>query len=649
MKLDTGVAAGLGSAPGLMEIPARSAIAPQRRAPEAAEPEAWGWLPALSVVGAGGVMLLAIADTAARNSLPWASILFWAGLLVLIMPIALRLISIEPSRRERIGLVTVVGMGLYLLKVLQYPLTFTYHDEFGHWRATDNIVLGGHIFGFNPLSKIYALYPGLIVNAEALVRLGGFSIFGAAIFVLGALRLVFVLALFHFYEQVGWSARLAGLATLFYMTNPNFAFFLAQFAYESYALPLAVLALYLAVRWNREHGGARAGLGVAVAVAIGAVVTGHHMTSYALLVFFLAWAIATAIAGRHVRGGNEGDPGRLTVLTAVAVLLWLIFVAGATASYLSPVLSNAVASLIRLTLHESGGKQLFRSGTGQSDPLINQLLGFGSVALILLVLPFGLWRLWRRYRLNPVALVLAAAALAYPATLALRLTQAGTETSNRASEFLFLGIGFILALAVVEAPEIKVRGFRVVGMIRPRWRAVAFTGLATIIFVGQLIVGWPSIGLLPGPYLVGADQRSIDPESEAAAMWARDVLVAESNIVTDRSNGLLMGSYGRLIPQTGDVEGLAVPSLFFSTTFGPDQRAIIRADNIHYLVVDRRLSRALPVIGYYLAADEPGAYQHTVPISPTALAKFDRVPDIDRIFDSGNIVIYDVSRVAAGQ
>jgi hypothetical protein len=48
------------------------------------------------------------------------------------------------------------------------------------------------------------------------------------------------------------------------------------------------------------------------------------------------------------------------------------------------------------------------------------------------------------------------------------------------------------------------------------------------------------------------------------------------------------------------------------------------------------------LLGYYYEQGETGAYKHTVPLSLQALAKFNDIPQIDRVFDNGNIVIYDV-------
>ena len=65
----------------------------------------------------------------------------------------------------------------------------------------------------------------------------------------GVARLLLVLALYLFFARVSGSTRIAALATLLYMANPNFVYFGAIVAYESLALPLAsVVLLAVALR-----------------------------------------------------------------------------------------------------------------------------------------------------------------------------------------------------------------------------------------------------------------------------------------------------------------------------------------------------------------------------------------------------------------
>lgn len=212
----------------------------------------WGWLPGLSFVSALGLPLTACADTAARGGAAWAEPHFWFALLVLFAPTAMRLAAVQTTRRERIRLVALLGLGLYLVKVLNSPTAFTLHDELGHWRATDDIMQTGHLFRANPLDRIYPLYPGVEIVTTALTHLGGWTLFGAGVIVLAVARMVLVTTIFLFFETVSKLARVAGTAALLYMTNPNFVFFDAQYAYELLALPLAALGLLMVMYRERS-------------------------------------------------------------------------------------------------------------------------------------------------------------------------------------------------------------------------------------------------------------------------------------------------------------------------------------------------------------------------------------------------------------
>ena len=65
-------------------------------------------------------------------------------------------------------------------------------------------------------------------------------------------------------------------------------------------------------------------------------------------------------------------------------------------------------------------------------------------------------------------------------------------------------------------------------------------------------------------------------------------------------------------------------------------------------MVDLRLSTALPLEGFYFDPNESGAFRLTSPISREALTKFNTIAHINRVFDSGNIVVYDVGALVNG-
>ena len=125
---------------------AQGTTAKSLRAVDTSRVYGWGWLPALSLTSALGLLLVAVADTLSRSAAGQDELLFWAGLLLMIVPIAARLATGEPARRERIGLIILLGLGLYLAKVLHSPYGFTFSDELVHSYNVTRILETGALF-----------------------------------------------------------------------------------------------------------------------------------------------------------------------------------------------------------------------------------------------------------------------------------------------------------------------------------------------------------------------------------------------------------------------------------------------------------------------------------------------------------------------
>lgn len=635
-----------------------------------------GWMPFIAVSSALALLGVSAANSATaagRTGLP--QVVFWVELIVIVLPTATRLLGPRVSRTETLGLVVTLVLVLYLVKVVYEPTQFTLHDELGQWRSTDEILNSGHLFDFNPIVRAYAYFPGLNAATAALARIGHLSIFDAGTVLVGASRLVGGVSLFLVLERITGSTRLGALGLLVYVCNPNYLYFDAQYAYESLALPLAFAAMLVVVLAAKYRSLPRWPHRILATLMLFAIVMTHHLTTYWIVVIFIAWS---AIARLHRRwplfAGRDAHRNAPTIPAAmglIALLAWQLFVArGATTPEIQPV-ARGVAALASVIMGKnSGGKALFQSSTGQGgDPPLAQVIGFASVVLALLILAFGWWRLAKdAHRRNPAAVVFATTALLFPVTLALRFTQAGTETSSRASEFLYVGIA-VLAGAVsgwVPCIEAAFRGIRrraplmgsmpvsrrqlsrlmrrgdpAHGSARPpRGVSRAAAGCITVLFVGGFIVGWPPFTRQPGPYLAAADSRSVEPIGVQSAYWARTHLPARRFVATDDINGLLMGTYGGLYPQTGFIDGLAVPSIFYADTVGPRERSVINGDKISYLVVDRRLSQYPPMSSGYFAGGTPPGINSAALIPLGALTKFDEVTAFARIYDAGAIVIY---------
>jgi hypothetical protein len=600
-------------------------------------PSSWGLFPALSLVATAGLFSVAAANLGARAGAPWAEVAFIAGLLILIVPIGLRLLSEDPTRAERLALVAILALGLFACKFLRDPLRMGDYDEYLHWRTAEDILVTGTVFSANTLLGVSPFYPGLELVTTALSELSGIPVFEAGVVILAAARLVFLLSLFFFFEMASGSSRVAGIASLIYMLNSKFLYFNAQFAYESLALPLAALVLFLLVRRGHAPAARWLGLTVITLLTIPAVVTTHHVTSAMLAAFLVLWGLIALLLGRRER--EKPKPGRMAVLTILMIAVWTLTVATATIGYLGPAVTSTMTEMLRLIGGELVPRELFVSRSGDVAPLWERVVGSGSAAVIIGLLPPGLLVVWSRYRSSSLVLALALVAAVYPATLLARFTRVGAEVATRTPEFLFIGIGLVVALALTR---IDYRG-------RLRLLQVgAVAALVTVLGLGGVIVGMPTWLRLPGPYLVSADVRSIESESIAAAVWARDVLGPGNSMVADRVNRILMTTYGGQVLITTYETRLPVRRLYLEPEIGPAHRAILRDGGIRYLLVDRRLTTGLPMVGVYFDRGEEAAYgRHETPLDPVLLAKFDRLPEVHRVFDSGNVQIYDVAALAA--
>ena len=215
----------------------------------------FGLAPLLALTAAAGLVLVALGDNAARISSGEAQPLFWGGLVVIYMPIALRLLSVSASREERMALALLLGGALFLVKVIYSPTGFTLHDELATWRQTSDLLATGHPLTSNPLVTGYAGFPGLELFTAAVSQLTGLRIFIVGLAVIGTARVVLMLALFVFLERAAGSARAAGIGIAIYACNPSFLYFDSQFGYESLAIVIGgrASARGIAVDPNGPH------------------------------------------------------------------------------------------------------------------------------------------------------------------------------------------------------------------------------------------------------------------------------------------------------------------------------------------------------------------------------------------------------------
>jgi hypothetical protein len=422
-----------------------------------------------------------------------------------------------------------------------------------------------------------------------------------------------------------------------FVSNPRFVFFDDQFAYESMALGFAALVLFLEARRSAGDGPSRGSWALIAITALALAVT-HHATSYALLAFVGLWVIVAAVLRRHGAAGR-GPVGLALLLVGVDVL-WFAVAGRATAEYLQGGLAPAAQEVGALLQHRALGRHLFQASNGQVQPLWQQALALASALLAVAALPLGLLAVWRERRRHALLVALALVALAYPASLGLHLAPSGAEIANRASEFLFIGLGAVAALSIDRVWPAGAWA---------RARGAALAGWLSVVFTGGVIVGWPPQLILPGPFLVGADSRSVGAAGVAAATWARASLGPGNRFAADRTNRNLLGTYGGQEPVSDYNDRVVTAQVFLSPSFDDADLSILRQGRVRYLLVDRRLSAARPLVGVYFEDGEPDTQPPNRPIPASWLDKFDAVPGASLVYDSGDIRIYDLRDLVGGR
>ncbi|UIL29046.1 hypothetical protein LZK75_06770 [Rhizobium leguminosarum] len=292
------------------------------------------------------------------------------------------------------------------------------------------------------------------------------------------------------------------------------------------------------------------------------------------------------------------------------------------------------------------------SDTGALAPAWQRYLTMAGVALICLGLLTGFlrslvfngqhpnasilwpptrWRLWRSSLLEILVLV----TLAYPVSIIFRLTRSGWEIGNRIGSLSFLGVAIVVAVAVAAFWHGTSRGWL---------RATSLAAAATTVLIAGVISSEGPRILVPAGYEVSADSSSIEPMGISAAKWTREWLGGEQHFATDRINRLLLSTYGRQKVSTTLESGQDTGMAITAADLGPMERKLLIDSGVGFVMVDLRMTTGLPGVGVYF---DGGAQDrnHTVPLQASSLLKFNSEPDVDRTFDNGFMVIFDVGRL----
>jgi len=580
---------------------------------------------ALIVLSAAvGLLLCAYTNALSREGGDPTQLVYWAGVLLVVVPIAARVGMEDVSLRERFALVALFGLSLYAIKVIRDPFLFTFPDEPIHAYNANQAMLHHGLFNGNPILPVTSGYPGLASATSALMSLSGLSSFTAGVILIGLARLLLVLALFVLFTRVSGSHRLAGVAVVIYAGSSNFLYWGVQYSYESLSLPLLVAVL--AAFAEREAAGSRLARAWVVPIVLGtlAVVVTHHLTSYALVLVL----VLLAVIYRLVRSPKP-NPWPFAVFAAVLAVGWMLIAAGNTVDYLSPVFSDAVTSIWNTVFGESEARGLFQSASAEivhETPFVARLITLAAAGLLLAGFLAGLREAWARRSKRPFVVLFCIGGAAFFATLGLRFAPDAWETGNRAGMYLFIGLAFVVAYAVLrlmrEGP-------------RQRLREAAALGSIGIVVIGGAIAGWPWDSQLAQPTRITAEGAEIESEPITLARWIGEQLPERRFAAADADARMILAP-GEAEAQTGNA--LAIKTILPETSLSNWELPSLRGNGLGYLVADRRKAATDPGRGSYFFV--PGSEENAL-LPLAAMHKFGE-RRLGRVYDSGNIVVFNL-------
>lgn len=594
-----------------------------------------GWVGPALVIVTLGIVAQAWIGYHARTTTFFSSNLWYLSLCFIFTPSAALVMSPRLNDKTRVWFTLYMCLSLLATRFMLYPTQFVYHDELINYRVLLSIARTGHLFTHNSLLPATADYPGMEIAATAVHQLTGLSLHSSGMVVLLAVRVVMTLALIRIVQRVSKKLTVGCLAALIYASNPQYVFFNSTFAYQSVALPLCFFSIYLftSQRSPRRFAAVVPAMAVVVAVAVT-----HHLTSVALVVVLWVWYLFTLITKRPV---NQLLPFAVASLAVVTARLWLA--RSVIVPYITEIARTSITNVVAFVGGKSNHK-FFTDAAGAHTPLWQVVVSIVSVLIIMSTLLPALWlAVVKRRLLTAAVMVLFTIAAVYPLIPVGHLTAATSEVADRSSGFVFVGLGYLIATwwfrDVPFHRHAKAGRFRV-----PRHTWLLIVGL-TICFVGGTITGsGPDWLHGPGPYLVSAENRSVDQLALQAAYWEGKDLPPDGRVYTDRVNGLLAAVYGNQHVLTSLADGIntrSVSTLLLAPAMPSDIRTACLA-RVRYLIADKRLAWSLPHVGIYIDGGEypPGTRMHPPPAS--ALTNFNGVSGAERIFDNGSIRIYDL-------
>ena len=586
-------------------------------------------IPDALLVVATGVLLVALAYARARGSLGFAAPLFWTGQVLIFAFVIFRVLNPSTSPRHREFLVLLYAGAQSMIRWAYSPDMFTWYDELQHLRSLLNVLTTHHLFHTNFSLPISPRYPGLENVTAELAQVSAAGPFVSGVIITAVSHLLLAASVLLLFREVSQSSRVACIGVILYMLSPQLHYFDTSFVYETLALPFMILSIYFSIRFaTHQRGRYQSFVGLLVCVAI--VVMTHHLTALVTVGLLAGIALATWLFDST---RNLALPlAKCAVSAALIVGCWMSFIATGTLDYLHDGFQPIVSGLADRGQVE--GKNALPIGGAM--PILDRVFNPGGVALTLVLLAISVRLARSRPPLERLFTWVAPGA--YALMICIRLFAAdGAELSIRLLTFVSLFTA--PAVAVVLDRLVSTAAARHPRSVRSSRGLVGATAIAIVLLMHSTTTGLPQWWQrLPGPFLVEAFGRGMDAVGTSKAEWAATYLHAGSRYFGDFTSFSLLSSLAQLeaVGTTG--------SLYDTDRLIPEDSLLIVGQEGIYLDVDMRMAQEAPITRYFFHSDIKAGERKT-PIAAADLAKFDHLPGISRIYDSGYGHFYDLRDV----
>jgi len=560
--------------------------------------------------------------------------LFWLGMALGYAPLVAMITMPDTLRGHRQLAVVCLALFSFAPKYLRNPGGPLYFDEWAHWTQINDTVATHRLYLPNDQVPIVEYYPGLHTLGSALVQTTGLSAWNATVLVIAAAHVLAALAAFLLGETM-LSARAAGLAAIVYMSNAAWVYFDTQIAYESLGVTLVLWTMYFAARLYQSQAGVdRLRWGSLMIVSGLCCVVTHHLSTYFLCGMLLLCVVTLSGASIVVllrRADWSPWPAFWLALPSVAVAVamgvYVHYVAPQTTTYLGSSNVEAMSQLFQLGRGGSGQRTPFG---GSQAPAYERVLGFVAPAIIGLVVlrHFVASRAFTRDYRRGMALPMSLVATMYLLSVPLVITEAGAESARRSWAFTYLGVAMVAG--AVAAPAWR---------RRPIVTSLGVFACTAALVIGNLAVGQNVSYRFPGKYLYGSDTRSLTDNMAAAMRWWSGVRPPGSGVVTDRYTGVLFQSQPDAAVATSQL-GRVWDFLLDDEPIDAGFAQALQQNKMYYLVVDKKITTALPMLEAYFTPTEDASVRPSTPVAPAIIERWRRTPYTTRVFDSDQIAIY---------